>query len=184
LFGLLLLPRILEEFRWHPAGGNVDPFQLLVRNILDVLALLAGWPLWKTLRKEKHSSIRQSVVTVMGYLPIQVLFLLPFFTAAATIELGTNREIGRQVFIMGLAVSSFFGGCWIGFKKTRLTLLWLLLGFLFFWVPFTIEGISWNLMAPVKSLPYIKALFLFACVAAGGYFGRWIASPLPPSSTL
>jgi hypothetical protein len=79
-----------------------------------MLAILLGWPLWKTLRKEKCSSIRESVVVVMGYLPVQVLFLLPFWTAACIIDLSTNREIEGHVFMMGLAIASFFGGGWIG----------------------------------------------------------------------
>ena len=41
LFALVLLPRILERFRWHPAGGATDPLQAFVLYFLIALTMPA-----------------------------------------------------------------------------------------------------------------------------------------------
>ena len=173
---LILLPRILEKFRWHPAGGVTDPWQLLVRNLLVVLAIFAGWPLWWILQKEKYASIRESVVVVSGFVPFQVVFLIAFGTIYEVIISTSHLEAERPLFMTGFAISSLVGGCWIGFKKTRWTWLWCVLGALFFWGPFIIERINWG----TKRISWgtsrnSEVLIWIALAVAGGYFGRWVS---------
>jgi hypothetical protein len=169
LFAILLLPNILEKFRWHPAGGVTDRRQFSVLFLLIVLTILVGWPLWRVLQNEKLSSVRESVVVVIGFVPIQVLIFLAFAIAGELIQYTSYLEKGGYLVITGFAISSFIGGCWIGFKKTRMTWLWCLFGLLFFWAPLILDGIKWS------TTDYIRALSWATCAVAGGYIGRGIS---------
>lgn len=169
LSALFLLPKILEKFRWHQPGGRSDPWQMGVLVLLVLLAILAGWPFWKILRKEKYASIRESVVVVMGFVPIQILFVFLLGTIYEVIESTSHLETEKPLFMTGFAMSSFVGGCWIGFKKAKMTWLWCGLGTLFFWSPFIIERMNW------KTRGYGDILIWVALAVVGGYFGRWVS---------
>jgi hypothetical protein len=176
LSALILLPRILEKFRWHPAGGFTDPWQFGVLILLILLAIVAGWPFWKILQKEKHASIRESIVVVVGFVPIQVLFLFPLNVIYEVIISISHLEAEKPLFMIGFAISSLVGGCWIGFKKTGKTWLWCALGALFFWGSFIIERITWG----TKGISWgtsknSEVLIWIALAIVGGYFGRRVS---------
>lgn len=176
LSALVLLPRILEKFRWHPPGGVTDPWQFGVLILLILLAIVAGWPLWRILQKEKHAAIRESIVVVIGFVPIQILFLVLFGGIAEVIKSTSHLGAERPLFMTGLVISSFVGGCWIGFTKTGKTWLWCALGALFFWGPFIIERITWG----TKRINWgtsrnSEVLIWIALAVMGGYFGRWVS---------
>ena len=157
-------------------GGTTDPWQVLVLYLLVGLTILAGWPLWKILQKEKYASIRESIVVVIGFVPIQIIFLIPFAIADEVVPSTLHLDPERMLYMAGFAISSLVGGCWIGFKKTGRTWLWCALGALFFWGSFVIEHITWG----TKRISWgtsrnSEVLIWIVLAVAGGYFGRRVS---------